>query len=256
MADISSGSDQWGGLKNKNFKKSVQEAIQSIQDENREPVESNLFNVEYSGTCQGVYTGGESNSSSGGAPGAAREAFISIEIGKLFPDDFTTTDLFQLSAKKATNKLFNGDNWIRFAYDTNNSEYSAPVVVDGGKGDDILEYDGYAQDVQMKGGKGDDILTFYADGYEDDGITNPRLTGGKGKDAFVNRLGCAVITDYEPGKDVLAIDTYKSWYEHKMKSRAIDGDLFIFNRRYRDPMFVLEGVDSMDQVTFVPADTL
>ena len=253
MADLYTfSSSQWDGLKNKNFKKSVQQAIQSIQDERRDPDDSNLFNVEYSGTCQGVYTGGAS--SGGGLPGASRNAFIHIEIGELFPDNFAKEDLFQLTAKKATKKLFNGDNWIRFNYDTNNSEHSAPVVINGGKGDDILEYDGSAQDVEMKGGKGDDILSFFADDYEEDGITNPRLTGGKGNDAFVFRWGCAVITDYEPGKDVLAIDTTRSMV--KVKSRAIDGDRFIFNRRSRDPMFVLEGIDSINQVTFVPADTL
>lgn len=255
MADLYTfSSSQWNGFKNKNFKKSVQQAIQSIQDERRDPDDSNQFNVEYSGTCQGVYTGGAS--SGGGLPGASRNAFIHFEIGELFPDNFTKEDLFQLTAKKATKKLFNGDNWIRFNYDTNNSEHSAPVVIDGGKGDDILEYDGSAQDVQMKGGKGDDIFTFDARSYEDDGITNPRLTGGKGSDAFVYTYGCAVITDYEPGKDVLAINTSRQWYNHKVKSRVIDGDLFLFNRRSREPMFVLEDIDSINQVTFVPADTL
>lgn len=193
---------------------------------------------------------------------------VSLQIGLFYPDNINRSDLFKSSPAKSAAKILKGDNYIEYFNAVNNKAIYSSYKIDAGEGDDIIDFSGSQGGVSLNGGKGNDILMF--DTVErTDYVTNPRLTGGKGADVFMNLGGYATITDYEPGVDSLssvghwrnrikskAVTDWRAHWRESSKGKIVDGDLVIFERKSMEPVYLLEGITNIKDVTFVNPETV
>jgi len=187
-----------------------------------------------------------------------------ITIGDLFPDDVDSS-VFELSPKKAAKKILKGDNRIHI------DNYAAidDFYLDAGDGDDIIEYENLSPEssATIKGGDGDDVLIGNVDEEDMPDDLDAYLEiaahyeGGKGSDIFVNDDDAAmIIDDFDVNEDFLGMHNFNPSQGEKQKTyvrfREINGDLFIFDRKYMSLEYILVDVTDKSDVNFVNSDPL
>ena len=188
-----------------------------------------------------------------------------IRIGRLYPDSVDPSVL-NLSPKKAAKKILKGDNYIHADNPDDRDTNLAKVydfTLDAGKGDDIIHYneDGHTGAV-IKGGKGDDIIKISNRGNSPQSSdidtyisTAPAAIGGKGDDVFLSShsgYGTVIIKDYEIGKDVIGVNRFNSKKQKPIhKTRVIEGDLYIFDRKTMHLDFIVENISNSEDIEFV-----
>ena len=85
--------------------------------------------------------------------------------------------------------------------------------------------------------------------------------GGKGSDIFVNDDDAAmIIDDFDVNEDFLGLRNFNISQGEKQKTyvrfREINGDLFIFDRKYMSLEYILVDVTDKSDVNFVNSDPL
>lgn len=232
----------------------LSKVIADIQSAGASPSHSNLFGFIYKVVLSDKYYYNPPESG--------------IRIGNLFPDSVDAS-VFKLSPKKAAKKILKGDNYILADNPVDRDTDIAGVdgfTLDAGKGDDIIHYeeDRHTGAV-IKGGKGDDIIRIFNSGNSSNPSdidtylsTAPAVMGGKGDDVFLRAdtgSGTVIIKDYEIGKDVIGVDRFNSKKQKPIhKTRSIDGDLYIFDRRTMNLNFIVENISNSEDIEFVHSD--
>lgn len=197
------------------------------------------------------------------------KVYADIELPSGFGEGFPDSEAMKsLNKKTLYSQIIERDNFVTiksnaFSYEA--SAYVNKLVVRTGAGDDIVslgtgrdgDIDFNCKSIQINTGKGDDIIGTYSkhhanypDGNADLGDPpDIAYRSGAGKDIFygVPRGANAVVKDFNIKKDSVGLNGFTRRY----KLFEVEDGVALVDRRYRDGMLLLEGVENKSDVNIV-----
>ena len=192
-----------------------------------------------------------------------------IELPSGFGEGFPDSEAMKsLNKKTLYSQIIKRDNFVSirsnaFSYEA--SPHVNKLVVKTGAGDDIVslgtsgesDNDFYFKSIRINTGTGDDIIGTYSKHYANYPNGNADLgdppdiayQSGAGKDIFygVPQGAIAVVKDFNIKKDSIGLNGFTRRY----KLFEVDGGVALVDRRHRDGMLLLEGVENKSDVNII-----